>query len=361
MASEQLVMQEYADLQRIPEGTQVKRDLGSLIPDASPEPRVVEPGDDFQTVRIDGRLWYVTPKDPVTGVVYPILQHEKLPIDNPDRANLHHGNHPASDPSVSYTTFHGAALRNGQLQLVNVHDHNEIDPRTDRPVYHDYFYGPIPEYRENEVFRTIVAAVAGDIPHYAIDMRAPNGPQVVPLEGKSRELLLTLAKPQTARERRITNLPFKAGYKYDELQNPTLSKEEYIARFKQAYWDRRAVNNGFAYRYIGYRYEPVRSFFQYYVFKQKIDMEKEVDEFLCTDDQARRIFLGNLLIAKAVEAAADIANDVFKVAKQRSGLRPVYEGSRPLVRDVLGRTATHRGELAESYAQKLRVEYGLAA
>jgi hypothetical protein len=288
-----------------------------------------EPGGDFATIRDAGREWYVTPVDRRTGIPYPILQHEYLPKNNPYITNVHHARHPENLLIVQDSLFPDdpsplarLAERNACLQLVNAIDHNRVDPVTGDPTYHDNFFGPIPLRTEAEIFKYVVSAVAGIFPKYALDIRGGEPKIVVPTAAQL-EQMRAVAKPQPIHRRKLIRKEYKAGDEYRTLDNPILSREDYVQRKLDEYKFQHESNSGFSYVHFGYRYDVVRHFISECIFKQDINVEDSyLDRFMEAKDQKIRLSLGKTLLSMAIDAATLDVAKTYNQARKHGVIHP---------------------------------------
>jgi len=212
-----------------------------------------------------------TPMDEFTGLPLPIAPRcEYVPLHQPDIADIHHGVHPRSDARLK--TLGGSAFRNCQIQILERDLHNE-GPF----AYHRFIYGleDIPT-DDTDIFTRCVTAVAGYTPLEVIDLT-------------TGELL---RRPITRRE-------------YDYLRTPS-------------------EDDQFGYRYIGYRYEPIRDFFRQYVRQQRLDHIRpgRIDEFLNTQNGEDKLKIGRFLLRNAAAVAGDRARDKYTQMLRSNLLHP---------------------------------------
>jgi hypothetical protein len=357
--------------------------LGSMTPPGSiagqlarqkeaPDIRVrgsfIGPGDDFQTITIRGREYYITPVDPVTQRPYMLLQHEPLRVDDPDCANLHHGRHQLENYQLQDSLFPWdpnlkarKAERVATLQFVNPYDHNKIDPRTGRLNYHHYFYGTLPLATEKEIFEFIIPTIAGILPEYALDMRSGEPEVVVPTPAQLA-LMQTVRRPQPIHWKKREKIKAKAGNDYREIENPTTDEQTYVQERLQTYIDQSNASHGYPYQYFTFRSEEIRDFMQDYIFRQDINVaDSEVAEFISERDADKKIFLGNKMLSRAVDAATLSIASVYEAAKRDGRLHQARpRTARGVVWSVLGRP--DRNQLVPSqYAAALQEQYAVAA
>jgi hypothetical protein len=338
----------------------VKRDRSSFV---------IEPGDDLKTIWAEGREWYITPVDPNTGIPLPIAQHERLPIDDPRRANLHHGRHPGNLFKIQDSLFPDApsplareAERNARLQYVNPLDHNVVDLKQGNSTYHDWFFGTMPLETEREIFSFTIPAIAGFIPQYVIDVRGWEPKVVKPTPGQTA-LMMSIRKPKPVTDRKLKIVRAKAGEAYKSLSDPNMDKETYVNERAQQYVDQNNARFGFPYEYFTYKNDVVKDFICDYVFKQNINVSTErVAEFLEAREANKKRFLGEKLLALAIDAATlDIA-DTYQTARTGGRVhRARPRSARGVVWSVLGSQNRQREYVAEQYAASLREQYGVAA
>lgn len=196
----------------------------------------------------------LTPLDETTGVPLPLV-----PIINsfhPDapEINWHHHFHPRRSELLSHELPGGVALRTSRLQRsYKFGNHTE---------YHQYYEGPPLPQTTEERFRTVVLAHAGYIPDHALLMRRYLSPKVV-----------RLTEPQR-----------------DQL------------------WQEGHIRSGSP--------GEVRNFFAQYILVQDLTdiSEITIEEFITTRDVARKRFLGNWLLAQAIERAAEPVNQTYREA-----------------------------------------------
>lgn len=210
--------------------------------------------------------------DKFSGIPLPIAPSlESIPVDRPDIADLHHGYHPRLDPKLLTTA--GFALRNSALQVTERALHNE-GPLS----YHAFYKGPEIPTDEAEIFRRVVLSTAGYIPEEVIDMN--NGE------------------------------PYVRSMSSSELE----------------YFQTPSPENDFDYKYLKYRYGPIRDFLRDYVIGQPIGEEhirlNKLDEFLHTTDKGKKLNLGHYLIAKASEVATDQVRDQYYDLKRSRRMHP---------------------------------------
>lgn len=200
----------------------------------------------------------VTPTE--QGIPYPLLPPPYfLPSDRPDLADDNHAFHPRLSPLLQGVS--GEAIRNCRVQRTDWYDHHII--------YHGYYDGPPLPRTEAERFRIVVMAVAGYIPDLAIDCHGYK-PEIVPITTEVRERLWK------GKEMRV------------------------------------------------YRSGPVRKFMAEYVTSQDLSHvdEKHIEEFLHTDIEERRIFLGHWLLSQATEVATESLHEDYLDAHRRGKIVP---------------------------------------
>lgn len=185
-----------------------------------------------------------TPIDQSTGIPLPLVPIQNSFDPRSPEVNWHHHFHPRRSPLLSHELPGGVALRTARLQRAFKHgNHKE---------YHQFFQGPpLPESVEDR-FRTIVLAHAGYIPSHAILMRKHSMPKVVKMSEKQRDQL----------------------------------------------WHEGHIRSGSP--------GEVRNFLGAYILGQDLSDVSEgiIDEFVTTDSRQRKRFLGNWLLAQAIERAS---------------------------------------------------------
>jgi hypothetical protein len=241
------------------------------------------------------------PTDALTGLTLYIAPNcEWLPLDEPDKADVHHGNHPCRDPRLK--TLAGLALRNNQLQLTERTLHNEGPKR-----YHRWYKQSVITEDESDIFAQVVFANAGVIPEEVIDLSGDE----------------PLRRYATREE-------------YDFLRTPS-------------------DDNPFGYRYIFTRYEPIRDFMRAHAVKQNLShiSNTRIDEFLHTPDRDRRIKLGQFFLMNAAAVASDRVRERYSHLWRLGRLHPAMPPEAPLlVFDKLG-FRTKEGQPREELLQGL--------
>lgn len=257
----------------------------------------------------------ITPTDELSGLPLPIMPSRAfLPLNNPDVADWHHHWHPRLDPGLR--TAAGMALRNCRIQLVERQFHNDSPKR-----YHRFFAGPTIPESEDEVFKIVVLATAGYIPRDAIDLRTGE-PKIVRLNSTKYKML-------------------KVALKITNVNEPGISHTSKLA-----------------YRNVRYGYEPIRDFLAEYCITQHVDMKNSfVDEFLHTQNNDRRQYLGQLFLAKRAEAAAEKVEEKFRLARKEKLINPNMPHPHELIKHKLGRPETRR-ELFPRLAAQLAINHG---
>lgn len=252
----------------------------------------------------------VTPTDKLSGLPLPIVPDKQwYPYGRPDIADWHHSWHPRLAPELR--SVGGLALRNCRLQLTARKFHNEGEHS-----YHKYYRGPELPDEEDEQFRLVVLSVAGYMPTRGID-----------LSGEApREIDLT------------------------PRQLSILRKQD--------------SDKEFAYRSFRYGYEPVRDFLSSYCIQNSIGDSRRtqllVDEFLNTTDNDKRIYLGNLLLAKKSEIASEPIRELYVAAKNKGLLHPRMPHSpHTLVKYKFG-TPEKRQKLFPYLVAQLCLQYGIS-
>lgn len=194
-----------------------------------------------------------TPADE-TGMPLPLVPSSRvMSIENGD-ANLHHHFHPRRDPGLNDVEG-GQALRNSRVQLAQTYG-NHME-------YHRHYLGPALPQTVNDRLRLTILAHAGYVPERAILMRgASRKPKIVALADWQREQLVT-------------------GGELAPVSNVE-AREFFIARV------------------VSQDLSDIR--------------ESYIDEFMHTTDRSRRLFLGNWLLAKAIERAVEPVDAVYRSA-----------------------------------------------
>lgn len=316
----------------------------------------IEPGNELQKIWTKGREWYVTPTDPFTGLPYAIRPRGHLSRDDPQKANEHHANHPASEDALDITTPMGDAVRNSRMQLALATDHNTRDQHGN-PNYHDLLYGSFMPRNEDEAFRRIIPACGGAISPYALDW--PDGePRVVRMSEEEIDLLLTPSKPRPVSIKRFEGLKCRVGIAYDALINPSMSREEYVSQAASNYMAERMRYAGFTLKYLTYRIEPVRNFVTSYILSRDMpDKERairEAEEFLTTSNEKRKEFLGRKLVQYAIEVATEPLAPVYDEAKKQGTIHPRSPRNvQRLTLNILGPLPRQQDMLAAQLGQRI--------
>lgn len=265
----------------------------------------------------------ITPVDEFSGLPLPILPTKNpLPLGRPEIADWHHPFHPKEHPLLKTTG--GLALRNCRVQLVHRNFHNESSTR-----YHRFFEGPPIPDSQDEQFRIVVLASAGYVPGQAINTRSGE-PQVVDLNAvQARQLRQTMRKaiPQ------------------DESQH-----------------DLSIRNQVFHYRNLRYGYDDVRKFLTQHTLEQPLSHLREnlIDEFLYTNNEERKVYLGHLLLAKKVEVAAERVEEIYVQARKTRSLHPLMPSSpATFIKHKLGTPEARKG-LFPRLAAQLAVFHGVS-
>lgn len=206
------------------------------------------------------------PVDEFTGL--PLLiapQCQPLPFEQPEIADPDHAWFPELNPILR--TIAGKALRNCQLQQVERWLHNEK---------HKSRLGPELPNDEVDILGRVVAACAG----------------VMPREVEDFSGIEPVIRPATHQE-------------WDFLHTPS-------------------ETDNFGYKYVFYRYDPIRIFLKDFAFRQKLDHIRDglIDEFLCTQDQERKMKLGRFLISNAIAVAADPIRERYAQFRRAELLHP---------------------------------------
>jgi hypothetical protein len=247
-----------------------------------------------------------TPVDQFTGLPLPII-----PSNESGERNWHHHFHPEHHPTLQ--TLGGIALRNCRLQLINGNLHN-MGPGS----YHHYFVGPPLLDNEDEQFKLCLLACAGYIPGEGIDFSSGE-PVIRPLSPEERDILRTIEGPKGA------------PYEY--------------YRFKT----------------IKYRPEEVRPFFIEYLLKQNLIQDKEderdIDEFLHTENEKTKTRLGHVLLSKAAKMASLSVRDSYREARKSGNLHPLAP-KKPyvLLRQRIGKPEVRQLLIPKLEARLLGVE-----
>lgn len=247
----------------------------------------------------------VAPIDEISGLSLPIApkcNYESLA--DPNLSDEHHGFHDENDPRLK--TVAGLALRNCRLQRIEKDLHNEGPFR-----YHPFISGPELPKTEFDYFSRCVLACAGVIPDRVLDL-STGDPFVRPISPEEAAFLRTQSE-----------------------------------------------ENEFSYKYISYRYKPISDFFISYALKQKLDhiKEKDIDEFLHTKSERRKLRLGRLLLDESVEVATDSLRNKYAAYRRAELLHPrVPESPMTLVKFKLG-GPEKREELIPKLEVRLRKQY----
>lgn len=115
----------------------------------------------------------LTPIDVSSGLPYTIMPLEGRVLIHGRDADDNHAFFPRLDP-VLRGSLGGMALRYCRVQLVDYATHHNR--------YHVEFVGtPLPETEEDQ-YRTVVMAAAGDIPAHALDYSMGRKAQIVPID-----------------------------------------------------------------------------------------------------------------------------------------------------------------------------------
>lgn len=209
-----------------------------------------------------------TPIDELTGLPWLLYPPEyPLPASRSEIADDNHSFHPSTHPTLT-GSLAGVALRASRVQRTDWWDHHII--------YHGYYTGPQLPESEHAIFQTIVFAAAGYIPDMAIDCR---------------------------------------GYKPVHRQMDPAAK--------QRLWKSGEVRV--------HRPGVVRNFLADYLLQQDIShvSEGKIDEFLHTNNSAKRKFLGNWLLSQAAEVAVEPFSNGFMIAKQTLRIAPHAVSKKP--------------------------------
>lgn len=233
------------------------------------------PVNDDRSSLVYERGHLVTPSDELTGLPYPIIIHdENLPTHRYDQADSHHAFHPWY--KLRSRGAGATALRNCRIELVDTRHHNQ-----GKGSYHAFYDGPIIPTDPIEQFKTGVYACAGYIPDYGIDMSSGE-PEIVEITSRQRAILRT----------------------------PSDEDE-------------------FGYRYLTYRYDPLRKFFAEIALQQDFSVmdDLKLEEFLQTKDESRKQHLSRWLIAQATERAAESIEADFREAHAEGRLHPAMQAN----------------------------------
>jgi hypothetical protein len=214
---------------------------------------------------------FITPTDPQSGLVLPVAPRcEWLPLNNPEVADVHHNVHPRNHPGLK--TLAGFALRNSQLQITERTLHNEGPLR-----YHRWWAGPEIPDDERIIFQRCLWASAGVIPRRVIDLTSRSAP---------------FERDATRKEMEFLHTPNE--------------------------------DDPFGYRYIRYRYEPIRDFMRHFAAKQNLWhlSPSRIDEFLHTKDMDQKLRLGKFLLANAAAVASDGMRERWHLLRRRKMIHP---------------------------------------
>lgn len=301
----------------------------------------------------------ITPVDPVTKIPLPILPKEILPIDNPEKANMHHAYHPSSDSRLLTTA--GLALRHSRVQLVRATDHNMGDKSRGKLTYHDFYEGPPLPTDEAEIFRMCVLSCAGYLPERAIDLSGSE-PREVAMNLQQVEILKKAAVPHQVRRMEKARARERARSLYRGFENPGMSEADYVGQAVQDYVRRREAQAGFHFRHLVYRYEPIRDFFREYTFAQDFTRVREgrLDQFLFTSKPEEKIKLGRWLLALAVGQTADSVQPTYTELRRTGKLHPRMPADvRELIWFKVGSPDQH-AELTPKIEEKVRAQLRIA-
>lgn len=234
----------------------------------------------------------VTPVDQLTGLPLPLAPPAELLSESfAIETNWHHHAHPRRSPLLQGVG--GLAIRNARLQLADVRTHN---------AYHAAFDGPPLPATGEERFRFAVMACAGYVPDTALDFSG-DSPQIVPIDHIQRNRL------------------WQSG----ELKTASM--------------------------------DSVRKFMKEHVLKQDLWHLREyvIDEFLYTKDAERRYFLGNLLLAKAIEQASEPINPAYRIARDEGLIHPALPRKMPtFVNSAIGKAKRRQMLVQELHAKVSR-------
>jgi hypothetical protein len=291
----------------------------------------------------------------------PILPTHVLPVNDPVEANMHHAWHPSTAPELQGLA--GQALRHSRVQLVAATDHNLGDKKQGPLTYHDYYAGPPLPTSEAEIFRMCVLAAAGYIPDRAIDIHGPNGPREIRINELQRGILRKPAVPMHINNATKARMQARAIEAYQTFERPTTTEAEYVNQYLQDFEARQKEIDGFHYRHLVYRYEPIRDFFRDYALRQDLRDVNElvIEEFLGTRDADRKARLGRWLLARAVERSTDPMEHAYADLRKDGYLHPLMPpAARLLTLYKLG-NLPQRTQLVTEQEEVLKRQVGLAA
>lgn len=206
----------------------------------------------------------LAPVDEVTGIPYVLIPHIR------GRTDVNHAFFPAAD--VRIRGLAGQALRNCRSQIV------------DYDVHHDGFHGefwgtPLPDTPEKEV-TTVTLAAAGVIPEFALDYAN------LPRSNKSR----------------IVRLDERMRWRMWQTKNVRVQSHELVKRY----------------------------LLDVVVHQDNFTDVKDtvIDEFLFTEDRARKLELAKSLLGSAISTVASGIEPVYRQAWQ-SRLMPPHHTAKP--------------------------------
>lgn len=199
----------------------------------------------------------MTPTDELTGLPYILM-----PSWEPGgRMDPNHAFFPRRSEELK--TIGGNALRHCRIQMADYKTHHNF--------YHGEFYGtPLPD-NEDEQFRTVVMAAAGNIPAYALDYSSSSKSNVVAIDERLRW--------QLWRKKQI------------RVESPGIVRD-----FMIEYTLRRD------------RFSRIH--------------ESIIDEFLFTHNQVRRDLLSDTLLGMAVSHATDSFSSIYTESWKKAQLPP---------------------------------------
>lgn len=242
-----------------------------------------------------------TPVDELTGIPLPVIiidpPHETA---NTEFHDYHHHFHPERD--LIYSDDAELALRRARGQYL---------PRWLHEHYHHYFAGPELNYSRRQIFQTVVLACAGVVPRKAIDFSSYQGPKIVDVSDQNT---------------------------YQALADSIKHEGE-----------RQSSIGGLARAQIG-------TFFANYAVEQSFEdvvSRKVINEFLDTENAARRKVLGNLMLREAIHLSVEPILPVDKVLRQEGILRKRKTDFRNLVTDYFVRS--RHPEYFQAIDRKLKV------
>lgn len=202
----------------------------------------------------------VTPIDELTGIPLPLVQTVQM---RPERfePDWHHPLHPRRSPELT-GNLGGEALRNCRVQRVSYELHHH--------EYHETYAGPQLPATELDKLKVITAAAAGYIPEAAITFSGRHQPKIIKLSSDKR----------------------------------------------QALWHSGRIKIGSP--------KKVQEFLQEYTLSQPLDgvNDSTIDEFLNTDDEFRRVQLGDTLLGLAVYQVAKPISRMYKEAYEAELIPP---------------------------------------